>query len=753
MHVKQRTAVLMSLLIGIAGTIQYHSTQFLSGFDTFFGDRGDARGFVYFCEHWYQSILGKASLLSPGIFYPVKRTLAYSDLLLGFSIPYSCFRFLGFDMFLSVEFVVILLTFVSYCAAFILLYKTLGFGMFASTAAAMFFAFNNPKFQQTTHLQLQYVWLLPVIFALLITFGKQVETIGQKRAAVLLSLAGLCFNLQMATTFYYAWYLVLWALLFFSMALVVPGTRRFLFAVGQKFWRALLAAGLVLAVGFIPVMLLYLPTIRAGGWYNFDFISEMIPDWRAVLSMGDGNYVWGWFYARLMPDPRPATWGELMVGIGLVPSVAWIVLTILTVWLIKSGRKKSVEKAMMPSPGEVALPFLGILILATSLFYLLGFKYADHSPWEIVYRYFPGAGAIRAVSRYVIFLTLPMSIAFGYVLHRGLQFSSPLAGRNRGKAPAMAILVIAAFGVFEQFGVPKIHGAGFSKSVEELYLKSMAAKLPEDCTAFYLAPGHDANHVTPEYHYDAMLLSIMTRVKTLNASSSQFPRDWHLYFLKGPEYEENVQRWIELHKISGRVCRLEIGPQVEAFDPHTPSPVDDPEFFVRQVYRDFGANVPEGQTLRPEIDKIINCRTDDETCTPSQVALKIFLATGFHERGSFILRMYDAGLRRAPTYEEFIDRLRRFDKEFLLAEIVQSEEFDRVNDNEQAFRESLQSGELERKLANRKFVMLHYYGYLRREPDPKGVDYWVELLNRSGDANKVTEGFINSAEYRHRFRK
>src|SRR5215218_755763 len=79
----------LALLFGVAGTILYHSSQFFSGFDKFFGDRGDVRGFVYSCEHWYQSILGKASLLNPGIFYPTKRTLAYTDLLFGFAAPYS----------------------------------------------------------------------------------------------------------------------------------------------------------------------------------------------------------------------------------------------------------------------------------------------------------------------------------------------------------------------------------------------------------------------------------------------------------------------------------------------------------------------------------------------------------------------------------------------------------------------------------------------------------------------------------------
>ena len=69
--------------------------------------------------------------------------------------------------------------------------------------------------------------------------------------------------------------------------------------------------------------------------------------------------------------------------------------------------------------------------------------------------YFPGGGAIRAVSRYVIFLTLPMSIAFAYGLQKALQFA---AGKQ---ALTVAVLVVAAFGVFEQFGVAKVNGDGF----------------------------------------------------------------------------------------------------------------------------------------------------------------------------------------------------------------------------------------------------------------------------------------------------
>src|SRR5215212_8926067 len=239
-----------ALLLGVAGTILYHSSQFFSGFDKFFGDRGDARGFVYFCEHWYQSILGKASLLNPGIFYPTKRTLAYSDLLFGFAAPYSFFRALGFSMFTSTELTIILLTFLAYCIAFVLLYRTLGFGLVPSCAGAMFFAFNSPKFNQLTHLQLQYVLLLPLIFALVITFAKRAETIDQRKAAWLLSLAAVSLNVQLATTFYYAWYLIIWTILFVLLALAFGASRRFIIDTAWKFRRALVISAAVFLIGF-----------------------------------------------------------------------------------------------------------------------------------------------------------------------------------------------------------------------------------------------------------------------------------------------------------------------------------------------------------------------------------------------------------------------------------------------------------------------------------------------------------------------
>lgn len=726
-----------AILIGLAATIQYHSAQFVSGFDRFFGDRGDARGFVYFCEHWYQSILGKASLLNPGIFYPTKHTLAYSDLLIGFAAPYSVFRVLGFGMFTATELTIILVTFLGYCTAFLLLYRGLGFGAIPSCAGAMFFAFNSPKFNQLTHLQLQYVLLLPLIFLFVILFVKQVETIDQKRAALLLSLAALCLDLQLATTFYYGWFFVLWTILFLLLAFVFRKSRRFIFHTVRKFWPALTVSAVVFLLGFIPLLFVYLPTVRVAPWYLYNFVSDMIPNWRALLAMGDANYLWGGFHERLAPHPRPPAWGELMVGIGLIPSLAFIVLTIASVWFIKSGSRET-DPADVSHPRETALLFLGLAILATGIFLLLGFKFRDHSLWQYVYLYFPGAKAIRAVSRYFIFLTLPLSISFAYGLHQALQFTAKQQSILSKRVLTGVVLLIAALGVFEQFGaVPvngsravPVNGAGFSVKVEESFLKAMAAKLSSDCTAFYVGLGPHANHWTAEYHYDAMLISILTGVKTLNGSSSQFPRDWNFYFIKNPDYEAGVKQWIDSQKIAGKVCRVEIDPEVEAFDPHTPSPIDDPEFFVRQLYRDFADQEPDSQVIASQVNKIRNCPRNDETCDRAHVGLNIFLATGFHERGLAILRIYQASSGRMPNYEEFMDAMRHFD------DFTKSHESPQQIDTD----------------GNRSFVLLHYFGFLRRDPDSPGVDAWTDGLDRSGDASRVTEGFINSLEYRQRFR-
>ena len=56
---------------------------------------------------------------------------------------------------------------------------------------------------------------------------------------------------------------------------------------------------------------------------------------------------------------------------------------------------------------------------------------------------------------------------------------------------------------------------------------------------------------------------------------------------------------------------------------------------------------------------------------------------------------------------------------------------------------------------NEMFVMMQYFGYLRRDPDEAGYRFWLNKLNQFGgnfEQAEMVKAFIVSGEYRNRFR-
>jgi len=48
---------------------------------------------------------------------------------------------------------------------------------------------------------------------------------------------------------------------------------------------------------------------------------------------------------------------------------------------------------------------------------------------------------------------------------------------------------------------------------------------------------------------------------------------------------------------------------------------------------------------------------------------------------------------------------------------------------------------------NRALLLLHYFGYMRRDPDPKGFDFWLAELDRGKDPHLITLAFRDSIEF------
>ena len=54
---------------------------------------------------------------------------------------------------------------------------------------------------------------------------------------------------------------------------------------------------------------------------------------------------------------------------------------------------------------------------------------------------------------------------------------------------------------------------------------------------------------------------------------------------------------------------------------------------------------------------------------------------------------------------------------------------------------------------NKAFVLMEYFGYLSRNPDTNGYNFWLDVLNgrEAGNYRGMVCAFITSTEYQRRF--
>lgn len=232
------------------------------------------------------------------------------------------------------------------------------------------------------------------------------------------------------------------------------------------------------------------------------------------------------------------------------------------------------------------------------------------------------------------------------------------------------------------------------------------------------------------------------------------------------------------------------------------NPVDDAAFFIRQHYVDFLNRDPEPAGFQGWQNILKNCPASGKDaqgnyCDRIEVSSAFFRSEEFQVRGYFAYRFYEAALGRAPQYLEFMADLRRvtgflsdqqlesekadFAKDFtLLPEFKQK--YDGILDpaayvdalaqtagvtlanrdqlvqalqtsqktRAEVLRAVAESPEVGAKFYNKAFVVMQYFGYLRRDPDILYLN-WIETLNQTNDYRVMVNGFMNSQEYRQRF--
>jgi hypothetical protein len=230
----------------------------------------------------------------------------------------------------------------------------------------------------------------------------------------------------------------------------------------------------------------------------------------------------------------------------------------------------------------------------------------------------------------------------------------------------------------------------------------------------------------------------------------------------------------------------------------TVNPIDQNRSFVIQHYMDFLNREPEPEGLRAWQDILSKCEPGDDKCDRIEVSSAFYRSPEFQARGYFLYRFYSTALGRVPHYDEFEKDMSRTsgfqteaeqeaNKALFADDFVTRQEFkDRYDQfasasayvnalldtagvligDRDALIAALQSGQMTRaqvlraisespevgqKFYTESFVVMQYFGYLRRDPDILYKE-WIRIMNQNPAAYRdMINGFMNSVEYRGRF--
>ena len=234
--------------------------------------------------------------------------------------------------------------------------------------------------------------------------------------------------------------------------------------------------------------------------------------------------------------------------------------------------------------------------------------------------------------------------------------------------------------------------------------------------------------------------------------------------------------------------------------PPTSNPIEQPDFFVNQHYADFLNRQADDGGRDYWSGRIRECGANEDCIRDRRidVSAAFFIEAEFQQTGSYVYRLYEASLGRHPSYDEFMpDRGRlvatadlEANKALFSDDWVQRPEFkqhypetmtpfefvNRLMDTaglmpfvserqrlvaemesgatrSQIIREIIEIPDFKEREYNAAFVLMQYFGYLRRDPDQGGYDFWLNTLNNRvpGNYRSMVCAFLTSAEMQDRF--
>ena len=505
----------------------------VTGNGALIGDRGDGRLTNLIAEHWWKFFQGKEKFTEIAMFYPVREAIGYSDLLIGYGLPYSLFRLAGINMFAAYKWTIVVICAAGSLAMYYLLRKKLKLDPVWAFFGTIAFCCSDTFARHLFHTQLAAASCLPVLLIFIIGFFENPDSRFRRNIYAYLFLS--VFILLTYTSWYTAYFAVIFSLFFIIIFLLCLLKKKTGILPVVREWFGLILKDipgylLFSVILFIPFIMIYLPVLKTSQ-NHLDF-AKGLPEAADIINVTETNFLLGGLMKHLDLDSRGYSM-EIAEGY----SIVLLCLFILTLVVFTKKVRKS-EKMEHPWKSSlISAAFFTIIFIQFSLTKLSA---NGVSLWMLLYKIIPAAKSLRAVARFMLWMSFPMAVITSYMADR--LFSG---GKKINRVFAVCAVLLLFVSNINKIGVSQ----QWNKPDEWRFLTTMAEP-PDDAESFYIVNSSGKCGNLDALQIDAYEIASWFSLKTVNGYSGNFPADWGLWNPCGKNYQKNIAGWIERYGLT-----------------------------------------------------------------------------------------------------------------------------------------------------------------------------------------------------------
>lgn len=485
------------------------------------GDLLDARFTVVVNDHWYQTFVGNQTFTNLNFYFPSGNQLGYSDAFFTtgvVSIPFRLFGATAIQSWIFSNFLVVIvcLYFASKFFGIVLRNRTL------AALLTLLIISSYPFIAQMGHLQtVGYLLAFPLVFYLSQAYQ------DPSRIAINTLISMLLFQIIALTSWYAFVFTCAIVAIIAGLSVLFFGAKEFvgkisylLVSLRKNIVEISNLKKTMMISSLIPLPLLWIIIYFVGfGKVTEKTYGEFVfyaPRWGDLFN--SVNQSWG--VQKYFNDfTQQSIVGSFERALGITP-ILFILAVILVIMIILPSFSLSVGNRKIVSVLVLASVLPGLVIVTDE---------AGHSFWRLFWGYIEPLRSIRVPFRISVLTTWILLFAIFFVLSR-LKVK---------RTYITAIFVLLMIDTWRPIPSTWNHSEELSSS-GRIVINSLVG---QNCSYFFLNPS--LSNVTPWItQVEAMTISNITGIPTVNGYSGNWPDGWPIQAYWGRASESEIKLWV-----------------------------------------------------------------------------------------------------------------------------------------------------------------------------------------------------------------